>query len=132
MAAVNKVILIGNLGRDPEVRYTKAGDAACNFSIATTEKWTGKDGNKEEKTEWYRIVAVVSLPQTAFMHTGAGVKSSVLFLRKLSSKQGETITTKEGKGRVVSVNPLKGTVVIEVGDEPRHIEVNYCKGCTKK
>ena len=54
---VNKVILVGYLGRDPEVRYTKSSQAVASFSIATTEKWTGKDGNKEEKTEWHRIVA---------------------------------------------------------------------------
>ena len=57
MGSLNKVHLIGNLGRDPEVRYTKAGQAVASFSLATTEKWTGKDGNKEEKTEWHRIVA---------------------------------------------------------------------------
>jgi single-strand DNA-binding protein len=57
MAGVNKVILVGNLGRDPEVRYTKAGQAVASFSLATSERWTGKDGNKEEKVEWHRIVA---------------------------------------------------------------------------
>ena len=57
MAGVNKVILVGNLGRDPEVRYTKAGQAVASFSLATSEKWTGKDGKKEEKVEWHRIVA---------------------------------------------------------------------------
>ncbi|MCK5606736.1 single-stranded DNA-binding protein [Candidatus Pacearchaeota archaeon] len=57
MGSVNKVILVGNLGRDPEVRYTKAGQAVASFSLATSEKWTGKDGNKEEKTEWHKIIA---------------------------------------------------------------------------
>ena len=58
MASVNKVILVGNLGGDPEVRFTKGGQAVANFSIATSEKWTNKDtGNKEEKTEWHNIVA---------------------------------------------------------------------------
>ena len=58
MAGVNKVILVGNLGRDPEVRYTKSGQAVASFSIATSEKWTNKDtGEKEEKTEWHRITA---------------------------------------------------------------------------
>lgn len=56
MGSVNKVILVGNLGRDPEVRFTKDGQAVANFSIATSEKWTGKDGNKEEHTEWHNIV----------------------------------------------------------------------------
>ena len=57
MASVNKVILIGNLGRDPEVRYTPSGTAVANFSIATTENWTNKDGEKQSHTEWHRIVA---------------------------------------------------------------------------
>jgi len=57
MAGVNKVILVGNLGRDPEVRYTKSGQAVTTFSLATTERWTNKDGGREEKTEWHRIVA---------------------------------------------------------------------------
>jgi len=57
MAGVNKVILVGNLGKDPEIRYTKSGQAVASFSLATSEKWTGKDGSKEEKTEWHRITA---------------------------------------------------------------------------
>jgi single-strand DNA-binding protein len=57
MASVNKVILIGNLGADPEVRYTAGGTAIARFNLATKENWTGKDGNKEERTEWHRIVA---------------------------------------------------------------------------
>ncbi len=58
MAGVNKVILIGRLGRDPEVRYTPDGTAVANFSIATSDQWTDKNsGEKREKTEWHRIVA---------------------------------------------------------------------------
>jgi len=57
VASINKVILIGNLGSDPEVRYTPSGRPVANFSIATTENWTNKDGGKEERTEWHRIVA---------------------------------------------------------------------------
>lgn len=58
MAGVNKVILVGNLGRDPEVRFTKSGAAVASFSIATSETWKDKGtGEKMEKTEWHRIVA---------------------------------------------------------------------------
>lgn len=57
MASVNKVILIGNLGRDPELRYTKSGQAVANFSIATSERFTDREGNPQERTEWHRIVA---------------------------------------------------------------------------
>ncbi|MBW2585265.1 MAG: single-stranded DNA-binding protein, partial [Deltaproteobacteria bacterium] len=58
MAGINKVILIGNLGGDPEVRYTPSGDAVANFNIATSEEWKDKDtGEKKVRTEWHRIVA---------------------------------------------------------------------------
>lgn len=56
MASVNKAILIGNLGSDPELRYTAAGQAVANFNIATTEKWRDKEGQMQESTEWHRIV----------------------------------------------------------------------------
>ena len=56
MAGVNKVILVGNLGQDPEIKNLQGGNCVANFSLATTEKWTGKDG-KQEKTEWHKIVA---------------------------------------------------------------------------
>jgi single-strand DNA-binding protein len=58
MAGINKVILIGNLGSDPEVRYTPDGTAVANFSIATSDEWTDKDtGERKKRTEWHRIVA---------------------------------------------------------------------------
>ncbi|UCD18428.1 MAG: single-stranded DNA-binding protein [Candidatus Zixiibacteriota bacterium] len=56
MASVNKVILIGNLGKDPELRYTPGGQAVANFSLATSEKWRDKDGAMQDKTEWHNIV----------------------------------------------------------------------------
>jgi single-strand DNA-binding protein len=56
MASINKVILIGNLGRDPELRYTPQGRPVANFSMATTEYWTDKGGEKQKRTEWHNIV----------------------------------------------------------------------------
>jgi len=56
MAGVNKAILIGNLGRDPELRYTPGGQAVATFSLATGEKWRDKDGVMQDKTEWHNIV----------------------------------------------------------------------------
>ena len=56
-AGVNKVILIGNLGRDPELRYTQSGQAVANFTLATTETWNKREGGRDERTEWHRIVA---------------------------------------------------------------------------
>ena len=57
MAGLNKVTLIGNLGRDPELRYTANGQAVANFTLATTESFSKRDGGRDEKTEWHRIVA---------------------------------------------------------------------------
>src|SRR5215468_3929374 len=53
---VNKVILIGNLGADPELRYTPGGQAVCDIRLATNESWTDKNGQKQERTEWHRVV----------------------------------------------------------------------------
>ena len=56
MASVNKVILIGNLGRDPELKYTPQQNAVANFTVATNEQWMDKSGAKQERTEWHRVV----------------------------------------------------------------------------
>lgn len=63
MAGVNKVILVGNLGGDPELRYAPSGMAIANFSLATTETWKDKSGAKQEKTEWHKIVAFNKLAE---------------------------------------------------------------------
>ncbi|HWK71543.1 single-stranded DNA-binding protein [Pollutimonas sp. M17] len=66
MASVNKVILVGNLGRDPEVRYSPDGAAICNVSIATTSQWKDKaTGEKREETEWHRVVFYNRLAEIA-------------------------------------------------------------------
>jgi single-strand DNA-binding protein len=54
---VNKVILIGNLGADPELRHIPSGNAVCEFRLATSERWTDKSGQKQERTEWHRVIA---------------------------------------------------------------------------
>lgn len=60
---INKAILIGNLGADPEIRYTQSGTQVATFRIATTEKWKGQDGQMNENTEWHRIVAWARLAE---------------------------------------------------------------------
>ncbi len=65
MASVNKVILIGNLGRDPEIRYAPSGAAVCNVAIATTRQWKDKAGEKKEETEWHRVVFYDRLAEIA-------------------------------------------------------------------
>ncbi len=63
MSGVNKVILVGNLGADPSMRYTPNGTAVANFNIATTERFTNKNGERESRTEWHRIVAWARLAE---------------------------------------------------------------------
>jgi single-strand DNA-binding protein len=72
---LNKVILIGNLGGDPEVRYTSIDLAVANFSIATTDTWKDADGNKQEKTEWHNITAWKKLAEICgqYLHKGSRV-----------------------------------------------------------
>jgi len=57
MASLNKVMLIGNLGRDPEIRHTQAGSAVATLSVATNERWNTAEGEKAERTEWHRVIA---------------------------------------------------------------------------
>ena len=98
MASVNKVILIGNLGRDPEVRYTANGAAICNVSIATTRNWKSKDsGERQEETEWHRVVFFDRLAEIAgeYLKKGRAVYvEGRLKTRKWTDKDGiEKYTT---------------------------------------
>ncbi|MDP6375217.1 MAG: single-stranded DNA-binding protein [Pseudomonadales bacterium] len=73
---INKVILIGNLGRDPETRYTQAGSPVCNFSLATSESWKDRQtGEQREATEWHNIVCFGRLAEIAaqYLHKGSKV-----------------------------------------------------------
>jgi len=72
MAGVNKVILVGNLGADPEVRYTADGTAVCKFRIATTERFKDRQGNMQERTEWHRIVAWRKLAEICGQYLSKG------------------------------------------------------------
>jgi single-strand DNA-binding protein len=63
MASLNEVALIGNLGKDPEVRYLPSGDAVASFSLATTEKWRDKSGNQKEETQWHQVEAFGKLAE---------------------------------------------------------------------
>ena len=98
MASVNKVILIGNLGRDPEVRYTPNGSAVCNVSLATTRNWKSKDsGERQEETEWHRVVFFDRLAEIAGEYLKKGRPVYVegrLKTRKWTDKDGvEKYTT---------------------------------------
>ncbi len=92
MASVNKVILVGNLGRDPEVRYMPDGGAITNVSIATTDTWKDKDGSKQEKTEWHRVVFFSRLAEIAGEYLKKGSQIYIegrLQTRKWQDKDGQ-------------------------------------------
>ena len=98
MASVNKVILIGNLGRDPEVRYMPSGSAMCTVGIATTRSWKGKDsGERQEETEWHRVVFFDRLAEIAGEYLKKGKSVYIegrLKTRKWTDKDGvEKYTT---------------------------------------
>lgn len=98
MASVNKVILVGNLGRDPEVRYTPNGAAICNVTIATSRQWKNKDsGERQEETEWHRVVFYDRLAEIAGEYLKKGRSVYVegrLKTRKWQDKDGvEKYTT---------------------------------------
>ena len=94
MASVNKVIIIGHLGRDVEMRYTQTGKAVASFSVATSEQWTGKDGQKETKTEWHKIIAWGRLGEVCGEYLKKG--SQVYLEGKLQTRQWDD---KEGNKR---------------------------------
>ena len=99
MASINKVILIGNLGRDPEVRYTPNGNAICNISVATTRNWKDKtSGDKVEETEWHRVVFYDRLAEVAGEYLKKGRPVYVegrLKTRKWQDKDGKDVYTTE-------------------------------------
>ena len=91
MASVNKVIIIGNLGRDPETRYMPDGGAICNISVATTDKWKDKNGEMQEKTEWHRVAFFGKLAEIAGEYLKKGSQVYVegrLQTRKWQDKDG--------------------------------------------
>jgi len=95
---VNKVILIGNLGADPEVRFTPSGQAVANFRIATSESWTDKNGQKQERTEWHRIVVWGKLAELCGEYLAKGRQCYIegrLQTREWTDKEGKKNYTTE-------------------------------------
>jgi single-strand DNA-binding protein len=112
MASVNKVILVGNLGRDPETRYMPDGAAITNFSIATTEQWKDKSGEKQEKTEWHRISTFQRLAEIAGEYLKKGSQVYIegrLQTRKWTDKDGvEKFTTEVIADRMQMLGSRQG------------------------
>lgn len=96
--SVNKVILVGRLGKEPEMRYTTSGDAVCNFSVATSENWKDKNGEKQEKVDWHNLVAYKKLAEICGQYLKKGSQVYVdgkLTTRKWQDKDGKDRYTTE-------------------------------------
>ncbi len=123
MASINKVILIGNLGSDPDVRFTSGGQAVANFSIATNERWKNKvTGQPEERTEWHKIVVFGKLAELCRDYLAKGrtvYLEGRLQTRKWEDKEGQTRYTTEIVGQTVQfLGSGKGGVSVEKTEPP--------------
>lgn len=125
MRGVNKVILVGNLGADPEVRYSSTGTAVANFRIATSENWTNKEGGKETRTEWHRIVAFGKLAEICAEYLNKGKQVYVegrLQSRSWEDKEGnKRWTTEVVANNVVMLGSAAegGPLARDQGDQSR-------------
>ena len=125
MAGVNKVILVGNLGKDPEVRYLDSGVAVANFSLATTENYKNKEGERVSQTEWHNIVLWRGLAEVAEKYLKKG--SSIYVEGKIRTRKWED---KEGNNRYTTeilcdnMTMLGGRPVSEGADQVNSIHKN--------
>ena len=121
MAAVNKAIILGNLGRDPEVRYTSDGNAVTTFSVATTETRKDRDGNSQEHTEWHRIVVFGRLAEVCGEYLAKGrsvyVEGSIR-TRSWDDREGNKRYTTEIVGRTVQFLSPRGESGRQSGGAP--------------
>jgi single-strand DNA-binding protein len=112
MGSVNKVILVGNLGRDPEVRFTQGGSPVANFTLATNEVWNDKAGARQERTEWHRVVAWGKTAEIARDHLSKGKQVYIegsLQTRQWEDRDGNKRSTTEIKAnRLVLLGRAEG------------------------
>ena len=120
--SVNKVILVGRLGRDPETRFTSGGSAVTNFSVATDESYKDKSGERQKKTEWHKIVVWGKQAEVAQQYLKKG---SLVFIdgqiqtRQWTNKEGANQTAFEIKAnnfRMLDKSPSQGQAAPEHGD----------------
>ncbi len=108
---INKAILIGNLGGDPEIRYTQSGTQVASFTVATTERFKGKDGQMQENTEWHRIVAWNRLAEICgeYLHKGSRVYiEGKIQTRKWQDQSGNDRYTTEIVAREMKMLSARG------------------------
>lgn len=114
MASLNRVMLIGNMGDDPDMRYTAGGSAVCNFTLATNESWKDKDGNKQQKSEWHRVVMFGKLAEIAGQYLKKG--SAVYIEGKLQTRKWQD---KDGKDRYTTEIIADEMKMLGGGEKPQ-------------
>ncbi len=118
--SVNKVILVGRLGRDPETRYTSAGQAVCNFSLATDEVYRDRNGERQKRTEWHRIVLWSKLAEIAQQYLKKGTLVYVegrIQSRQWDDREGQKRTSFEIIGNVMRMLSPRGEMAVAAGAE---------------
>ncbi|MBT4496948.1 MAG: single-stranded DNA-binding protein [Gemmatimonadetes bacterium] len=123
--AVNKAILLGRLGADPEIRYTSSGTAVVNVSLATNESWTDKEGNRQEKTEWHRLVFWRQLAEIAGQYLRKGGQIYVegtLRYRTYEDSEGRERFTTEVEVRELSMLDGPRGEELDTSFDPEELE----------
>jgi len=118
---VNKVIIVGNLGKDPEVRFTPGGKALARFPVATSERWTDQDGNRQERTEWHNVVVWGKQAETCGQYLAKGRQVYVegsLRTRQYDDKDGNRRYTTEVVAREVRFLGTGGAATAGAGAAP--------------
>jgi single-strand DNA-binding protein len=118
--SVNKVILVGRLGQNPEVRYTPSGAAVANFSVATNESWMDKSGQKQERTEWHRVVVWGKLAELCNQYLAKGRQCYVegrLQTRQWQDKDGQTKYTTEVQAQTIQFLGAGAGAGTQTGDD---------------
>ena len=120
---INKVILIGNLGRDPETRYTQGGSAVTTFSLATSDQWRDRETNEQqERTEWHRVVCFARLGEIAGQYLRRGSKCYIegrLQTRSWEDREGQTRYTTEVVARDMQMLDSRGDAAGGYAPPPR-------------
>jgi len=114
MASVNKAIIVGNLGRDPEMRYTQNNTPVATFSVATTDQWTDKNGERQERTEWHRVVAWARLAEICGQYLQKG--KQVYIEGRLQTREWEDQTGNKRYTTEIVANTMQ--MLGRAGDMP--------------
>ena len=121
--SINKVLLIGNLGDDPELRFTASGTQVANFSLATSETWQDKNGERQERTEWHRIVLWRRLAEIAGQYLKKG--SKVYIEGKLQTRSWDDQKGQKHYSTEVVANSME---LLDGSSGPADLDMNYGRG----